>query len=91
MLKDVMGQNEFTTSIAPSWVFIGGVLDLSWLLCILTSERLLAHAFAWSKTIKNAPPEVSFWSNRIVQRKPTQMGNNQEGSKNKTKQILIQK
>ena len=23
------------------------------MLCILTSERMLAHAFAWSKTIKN--------------------------------------
>ena len=33
-------------------------------LCILTSERMLAHAFAWSKTIKNIqkPQKVPFSS-----------------------------
>ena len=33
-----------------------------YMLCILTSKRMLAHAFAWSKTIKNTLPVVFFRS-----------------------------
>ena len=31
---------------------LGGA-EMFQLLCILTSEQMLAHAFVWSKTIKN--------------------------------------